>query len=268
MSYLKNISWLKSILGLLAIIVGSISAQNIYAHGGGGDIALFTTAGQVDIGFAVLDDDDLEQIFFDPNDSVFQSILLPNTPNPIVPWEYSSPEPGFDANEGALPNSAVITINMLNLSYWDGTGGPAFSAAAGIAGGFAPNVHASSADGGFHSHPHFGVIDDGNPVVDGVYLGELSISVAGLTDSDSFFQVALLDSSVTTVEDAEAIGELVRTYLDDPINNPAPIYNTVDYTYYANAISYVESQIPEPTTLAMTSLGILALLARRPRRQG
>ena len=34
---------------------------------------------------------------------VFLSVLLPVAPNPAVPWDFGSPEPGFDADEGELP---------------------------------------------------------------------------------------------------------------------------------------------------------------------
>ena len=147
-----------SALSCLLILAGSNTPT--HGHGAGGDIALFSTNGQVDVGFAILDDDDITQEFFDPDENVFSLVLLPVAqPNPIVPWDFGSSEPGFDANEGELPPEADISYNLLDLWYWDGAdpNHVNFTSALGIQGGTAPRPEKSFASGGFHSHPLFGV---------------------------------------------------------------------------------------------------------------
>ncbi len=252
-----------------------MTPQVVWGHGGGGDIALFSTNGQADVGFAILDDDDEEQLVFNPHESVFLSVLLPQAPNPLVPWSFGSPEPGFDANEGALPASAEITINIVELLYWDGTGPVAFAPATGLNGGVAPQPMQSFPSGGFHSHPLFGVADPGGTPANGVYVGKLTVSVAGLTDSDPYYMVSLIADAVTSIADdnerieaAEAIGELVRNYAADPLGSALPIYDGVDYTYYANAVAHVRNiaAVPEPASLALLGGIVTAAVVVRRRR--
>ena len=260
--------------GLAVAFLVANGATDVLAHGAGGDIALFTTADgqQVDVGFAELDDDDIHQIFFDPNDSVFNAILLPRTPSalPPIPYAIGSPEPGFDANENALPPLATINFNTLDLSYWNGSGAVSFGPVAGVSGGYAPQPSTSSADGGHHSHPVFGLL--GASVPGGVYLAEMSVSVAGLADSDRYYLVALVDSHLYTgdadmdAENAEAVGEMVRSYLDDPSGAPQPVFNGKNYTFYADAIGYAEGLvIPEPSAAALAAAALAGLLATRYR---
>ena len=151
-------------------MVGALAARRANGHGGGGDIALFATGGQADVGFAILDEDDDVQVFFDPDEDVFLSVLLPIASNPVVPWDFGSPEPGFDADENALPGEADITYNLLNLWYWNGEGDVDFAPAVGVAGGVAPNTQETFANGGFHSHPFFGVDSSAGLAANGVYV--------------------------------------------------------------------------------------------------
>ena len=257
------------------LLLLTTSADHVWAHGGGGDIALFSTAGQVDIGFAILDENDEEQVFFDPNECVFLSVLLPQNPTQFIPWEFGSPEPGFDADEGTLPSTAAITVNLLELTYWDGAGAVNLTPGpAGVSAGVAPQPMQSFPDGGFHSHPLFGVVDPVGTPPNGVYVGKQTISIAGLTDSDPYYMVSLLSDQVTSIVDqeeqvlaAETIGELVRLYIEDPINNPAPVYEGVDYTFYADAVSHVRAQcIPEPSSVALAAISVIGVVALRRRR--
>ena len=78
-------------------------------------------------------------------------------------------KPGYDANEGALPGLAEIFWNLQELSYWDGSGAPAFVPATDVEGGYAPQPVITHGDGGFHSHEHFGLSDltaDGQPIAE------------------------------------------------------------------------------------------------------
>lgn len=241
-------------------------------HGGGGDIAVYETNGKVDVGFAILDENDIEQVSFDPNDRVFQAVLTTVTP-PFASWmDYSSSEPGYDANEGDLPENAEIRWNLINISHWDGSGTPDFAPIASIEAGYAPNPWTDPTDsqGGFHAHSNFGLGDmgAGSTLPDGVYLAELTLSVDTLDDSDPFYLVALVDESINNQVDddaiiaaAEEVGQLVRDYLDDP-SGGAPMFAGKDFSFYADAIRYAESQVvPEPATawLLLGAMGIYVL---------
>ena len=253
----------QSFLILAAVAVGS---GELFAHGGGGDIAVFSDGSQVAVGFAVLDGDDDIQLEFDPNDKVFHAILLPQPAIPGLP-DVGSSEPGYDGNENELPPNAPLTVNVQSLMYWNGAGPVSFSPAGGVSPSYTPNTANVLPDGGFHAHLIFGLTDttvDALPLPDGVYLAELTASVQGMTESDPYYLVTLVDqlvtSSSTPEDDAEAIGELVRAYMEDPLGAPAPIYGGKDFTFYANAIGSVEA-IPEPMSLLLAALGAIGLVA-------
>ncbi len=264
---------LKAICGFVCITFLSSYALG---HGGGGDIAIFETDGQVDVGFAVLDDDDITQIDFDPNDNVFQAVFTPLPVSPLAyPWEIGADEPGFDANEGALPDDAEITFNVESIRYWDGEGAVNFSPVSSVEGGYFPQAYNAESDGGFHEHPFFGfsdLTDDDEPIADGIYLTELTVSVEGLRKSNSFYLVGLIDEEVNSIyetegllaatEAAAALGEATQAYMDDP-SVGAPMLGDVNFAYYAEAIQYAEA-IPEPTAAA-TLAAMLVLAAWRRR---
>lgn len=238
-------------------------------HGGGGDIAVFETNGKVDVGFAILDDNDIEQIAFDPNDRVFQAVLTTVTP-PFAPWmDYSSSEPGYDANEGDLPGDVEFQWNLLSVTHWDGVGSPSFAPVPSIQAGYSPNPWTEPTDsqGGFHAHSNFGLGDSsaGSTLPDGVYLAELTLSVETLQDSDPFYLVALVDQLVNSQADddaivaaAEELGQLTRDYLDNPAAGE-PEFGGKNFKFYADAIQHAESLVvPEPSTawLALVCLGV------------
>ena len=243
-------------------------------HGGGGDIAVFETDGKVDVGFAVLDENDIEQISFDPKDSVFQAILTSVTP-PFAPWmDYSSSEPGYDANEGDLPDDSEFGWNVLSLSYWDGTGEPNFSPTTGIEAGYTPNPWGEPTDseGGLHAHSNFGLGDmaDGSSLPNGVYLAELTFSVETLDDSDPFYLVTLIDEVIDAQGDGQAIiaaaedlGQATRDYLDDPANGE-PMLGGKNFAFYADAIRHVEaSVVPEPASILLCLVAAAGLMFLR-----
>ena len=267
---IKPMKKLSIAMGLASLITFG-AAPAVFAHGSGGDIAVFTTAGQADVGYALLDDDDIHQIAFDPNDSVFQAVLVPlvGAP-PFIPYDLASTEPGYDANEGALPAVAEIRWNLQELQYWNGVGAPSFATAVGVSGGYAPQPVLTTVDGGFHSHQHFGLEDltaDAQPIADGVYLAKFTVSVSGLTDSEPFYMVSLVESTVNSAADpiamAEEIGEAVIGFMADP-SSGAPVVAGKDYSFYASAIQHAESlTVPEPTTLALVAMLAACVPARR-----
>lgn len=256
---------------LCAFVCMSLIAPLAYGHGGGGDIAVFETNNQVDVGFAVLDDNDINQISFDPNDSVFQAILTESqaTSGPFAGLMLSS-EPGYDANEGDLPGNANVTWNVLSLTYWDGSGTPTFTPAVGVDARYIPGTWnvPTGPQGGFHAHTDFALeetISGGRQ--DGVYVAELSISVDTLADSDSFFLVTLIDSDINATADpvttAENLGAAVRQYLEDP-SGGEPMLGLRSFAFYADAIAAIEaSVVPEPTAASLLMAGLLALGYRR-----
>lgn len=243
---------------LLVVLV--LVSSSAFGHGGGGDIALFATNGQVDVGFAILDDNDINQVFFDGNDRVFSSVLVPQV---LFGFSMGSTEPGFDADEGTLPQSASLTVATKSVRYWDGTGDVVFAAATDVSGRFEPSTMQTDSEGGFHAHPLFGL---GGSVADGVYLTEFTVGAEGLETSESFFLVALVDDTIKSHADPETageeLGELVRDYQSDL--SQTPMYANKDFSFFGDAVLRVESQIaPEPASYSLAVLSVLVLAGLR-----
>ena len=261
----------------IAVAISNTSSVAL-AHGAGGDIGLWsiTVPGgeKIDVGFAELDDDDINHIFVDKEDHVFNHILLPRTPTaiPPIPWTYGTSEPGLDADEGELAPVQPLTMNVQQMKYWNGAGAVNFGALpAGLSGGWAPQPTLTFADGGHHSHMVFGITGGGTP--DGVYLTEVTTHINTMIDSDPFLMVSLVDQLLYTgnndqnADNAEALGELVRAYLADPVNNPEPVFLGKNYKFYADAIAYAESvAVPEPGAITLTAIALLGMAVRRRHR--
>ncbi|MEM8679960.1 MAG: PEP-CTERM sorting domain-containing protein [Planctomycetota bacterium] len=257
---------------IAATVLATVASTQLFAHGGGGDIALYDDNGKIGIGFAELDDDDINQVFFDPNDIVHQSILLPQPPIPTIPFDFGSSEPGFDADEFSLTPNSAVTVNPLSLSYWDGIGAVDFQPSVDTSADYSPStIMSTDGDGGFHAHPVMGLSSTAGTVADGVYVAEFSVSVPGMTDSDPFYLVAMVDELINNSSDpegsAEMLGELIRNYQADPLNAPAPMYEGKDFTFYAEAVAVVEAQVPEPGFMGLSTLATLGLLGARLRRR-
>ncbi len=186
----------------VAFVVANSSTIAL-AHGAGGDIGLWsiTVPGgeKIDVGFAELDDDDINHVFFDRDDEVFNNILLPRTPTivPPIPWTLGTQEPGLDANEGELAPVQPLTLNVQEILYWDGSGALNFGALpAGVTGGYAPQPSLTFASGGHHSHPVFGITGGGTP--NGVYLSTVTVHINTMIDSDPYLKVSLVDQALYT----------------------------------------------------------------------
>lgn len=269
-----------SLTAAYAVLLSSF-ATTAFGHGGGGDIAVYSTNGQADIGFATLDEFDISQTSFDGTDRVFQAILTPLT-ELAGDWDLGADEPGFDANEGQLPIDAVISWNVVSIKHWDGQGAVDFTPTTDVVGGYDPAVEFADENGGFHAHPFFGLndnTDDGLPIANGVYLTEMTISVTGLLDSDPFYLLALVDDAISSlavtdssgevvnmddaIAAAESLGEQTRDYLAGTSTSP-PMLGNDSYAFYADAIAFVEAQaIPEPGAAALALLSLVGLASRR-----
>lgn len=252
-------------------------AKLTYGHGGGGDVAVFNNNGRADVGFAIPNDTDTARLFFDPHDKVFQSILIPAPPIPGAPVVGAS-EPGYDSRPvsqvgpgelGDLPPGEFVSYNVLDLFFWNGGG---LVPAAGVRASM-PNVSLEvHDDGSFHNHPLYGLHDltaDGQPIPDGAYVGKLSVSVTSLGESTPFYLVSLVDSQLNADADpqgaAEALGQAVRDYMDDPATYPAPTYGGRSFVFYAEAIQFTEAlaAVPEPGAASLAALAALAVWRRR-----
>ncbi|MAT71897.1 MAG: hypothetical protein CMJ58_20530 [Planctomycetaceae bacterium] len=257
-----------------SLVVIDALAPACHAHGGGGDVAVFENNGKVDIGFAIPNDDDTQRLFFDPTDKVFQTILIPAPPIPGAP-DVGSTEPGYDSlatskllpgQLGDLPPGESVSYNVLDTWFWDGA---ALVPASGVEAGMPDVSLPISADGSFHNHPLYGLhdlTDDGNPIPDGVYVGKLSVSVTGLGESPPLYMVSLVDNALLADADpqgaAEALGEAVRNYMDDPTGNPVPMYGGRSFAFYAEATRFTEAlaAVPEPTTALLALAGLIGLV--------
>jgi hypothetical protein len=278
MSRNHSVSLVVRVAAAIAVSVVVVNTSSIaLAHGAGGDIGLWsitTPLGEkVDVGFAELDEDDIHHIFFDRRDEVFNNILLPRTPTiaPPIPWTLGTQEPGLDANEGELAPTKPLYMVVQEMTYWDGTGAVSFGALpTGVNGGYALQPSLTSSDGGHHSHPVFGIRGGGTP--DGVYLTKAIVHIDTMIDSDPYYKVSLVDQALYTgnnaenAENAEALGELVRAYLADPVNNPEPVFGGKNYTYYANAIAYAETlPVPEPGAVVLLAIALMGAFSIRRR---
>jgi hypothetical protein len=240
------------------------TTEHVLAHGGGGDIAVFASHGAVDVGFVQLDENDEFRLFFDPKVSVFSSILVPQPPIPGFP-AVGSIEPGYDAAAGDLPPEIELNIQLSTLTSWNGIEPLSFSTPAGVAAGYPVDPVMVSGTGGFHAHLLLGLTDltdDGLLIPDGVYVGEFTMSGTGLADSYPYYMVALVDQLILENEDpeqaAEALGEMVRAYLADPVTNPEPVFDGKNFAFYADAIKHVEAHtVPEPQSLVLAALAFV-----------
>lgn len=264
---------------LVCLSLFCTTSHQAWGHGAGGDIALFSTGNQVDVGFAILDPNDDIQVFFDPDEDVFLNVLLPLPPgNPFVPWEFGSDEPGFDADPNELTPNGEISFNMLELWYWDPNSSASVSlspAGPDLSSGVAPQGESAFSNGGFHDHPFYGVASSSGTPANGIYVGKLTVSVQDLEDSDPYYMVSVITDEITQLSDpndqitaAEEIGEMVRLYAEDPNSNPVPFYGGTDFTFFADAVNHVRAlaAIPEPSTTTILVALLLSTGGLRIRR--
>ena len=261
-----------------------LPASSLHAHS---DILLVDVGGQVTIGAA--EDIGGPEESFDLDTELFEMIFVPGF-QPPTPADYESSEPGFfglhavsDAADlgslgaSALPGSASVSANSpsftfdgqsASLFYWDATGAVNFTPApVGTTFNFDPaaGFATTGANGDMDEHPIYQLEKAGAGVPDdGVYLISPTVDVAGLTTSDNFYMVMLVDSLIGSVNDAEddleaiehALEEMEEGLADDAIVDLGG-GNIKDFAFFEEAVEYVEETIvPEPSTMALALLGV------------
>ena len=272
---------------LLAFFFPTAATSLLYAHS---DILLVDVGGQVTIGAA--EDIDGAEESFDTETKLFETILVPGFVPP-TPADYETGEPGFFAlhaatdaadlaslGANALPSSSSVSANSpsfdfdgdnASLFYWDATGAVDFSPApVGTTFSFDPTVAfaTTGANGEMDDHPIFQLEKAGAGVPDdGVYLISPTVDVAGLSTSDNFYIVMLVDSLIGSVNDAEDDLEAIEHALEEIEKGLATDAvvdlgggNIKDFAFFEEAVEFVEeaTTIPEPSTFV---LGLSALLA-------
>jgi hypothetical protein len=254
--------------------------NSAFAHS---DVFLAAMGSQVAVGGA----NELGTIdeHFDLTTRVFEGVMVSGFP-PFDPADYGRDEPGFDAlasgstafpaGATALPADSAVTINTLpfaigtlvdSLFFWDGSGSvdfqPISTAQPGVAMTLDPNpIGTTSANGELHEHPVFAIDDGGASLpADGVYLIAPAASLPGLTDSQRFYMVWLVDGLLSDEEPAEG--------LEEALEQGETVYLGKDFAFFEEAVEYVQTQIvPEPASGALGLFAFTAILAalRPPRR--
>ena len=251
------------------------------------DVFVTNVAGTATIGGA----NDLGTVdeHFDLTTHVFEGVMIPDFP-PFDPADYGRDEPGFHAEPAsslafpvgasALPGSAAVTVNLPSftvagntdtLFYWDGSGAADFQpispAQPGVSLVFDPNpIGSTGAGGGLETHPVFELDNGGAGVpADGVYLIGPTVSVAGLTDSQPFYMVWLVDALLVDEDAAEE--------LEEALEMGQFVVHGKDFEFFEIAVDYVHenlANVPEPSTAllsAMAMVGLLGLNAGRRENQ-
>lgn len=271
---------------LMSVVVALVGSRCAFAHS---DVFLTNVGGQVTVGGA--NDLDSANPFYELTTHVFEGVMVTGYP-PLGSNDYGRGEPGFFAladgsadlpsGAAALAPNADVTINLpaftINgnsdtLFHWDGLGAVDFQPVAtssqpSVILSLDPNpIDSTASDGFLHAHPAYELDNGGTGVpADGVYLAAPTTSVAGMTDSEPFYLVWLVDHSLVdddTAEGLEGILESGGTYYPDVDK---------DFGFYVDAVDYVRTtfQVPEPTSrlLGVLALSGLSLLVSRQRNSG
>jgi len=261
-----------------------IPTSTIHAHS---DILLADVGGKVTVGSA--EDIGGAEEAFDLDSKLFEIILVPGF-QPPTPADYESGEPGFFGLHGvsdaadlatlgasALPGSASVTANnpsftfdgqSASLFYWNTTGAVNFTPApAGTTFAFDPaaGFATTGPNGEMDEHPIYQLEKAGAGLPDdGVYLISPTVDVAGLTGSDNFYMVMLVDSLIGSVNDAEDDLEAIEHALEELEEGTASDAlvdlgggNIKDFAFFEEAVEFVEATtVPEPSTMALALLAI------------
>jgi hypothetical protein len=180
---------------------------------------------------------------------------------------------------GALSPAAAVSLDLLPffvgdnldvLFYWNGMDAVDFQPIAivqpMVTMSIDPNPLGSTGpSGGLDLHPSFKLDNGGaGAPADGMYLVAPTARVAGLTASDRFFMLWLVDSLL--------VDEAAAEELEEALEAGQTVVHGKDFAFFENAVGFVrQSLVPEPSTilLSMTAAsGLLAATTRSRRLHG
>jgi hypothetical protein len=241
----------RSVLVLIFCLILTLASASA-AHAQHGDVWLSTDVPNDKIALGVVDE---AGATFTPGVRALEVILTPDT-LPFSPFDYSAEDPGFRSAPGELPPSQPVSLTLLSLSKWNGSGldpvaGSDFSF--DLSGGFS-----TEANGVLHQHPLYGLT---GVVADGVYVASFNVATAGLAPSEPYYFVMLKDDLVANETDAEALTELLE---DFESGGPAPVFGGKDFTFFADAYAFVA--VPEPSGVLLAGVAAVGLIIGRRRR--
>lgn len=192
---------------------------------------------------------------FDLDTRVFEGVMIAGFP-PFSPADYGRDEPGFNALPAAdpalpagavaLPPSAAVSLNLLpftvgssthSLFYWNGSGAvnfqPTTTVQPAITLSVDPNPLGNTGlSGGLDLHPSFKLDNGGAGIpADGVYLISPTATVSGLTDSDRFYMLWLVDSLMV---DEEAADEF-----EESLEIGQTVVHGKDFAFFEQAVEFV-----------------------------
>jgi hypothetical protein len=222
---------------------------------------------------------------YDLTTHVFEGIMVSSFP-PFNPKDYGGDHPcffalssgitGMPVGATALPGTADVSLDFTSLTvngnadtlyYWDGSGAVDFQPVSTTQPDVSLTVDpepmdTTSESGGLHVHPAYGLDDGGTGVpADGVYLTSPTVSVDGLTDSEPFYMLWLVDSLILDEDAAEEVEESLEAGQTFVLGE--------DFGFFEQAVEYVQQNlaVPEPSSALLSLLAAAGTFGFFFRRQ-
>ena len=254
----------------------SLIGSRAYGHS---DVFISNVSGTVAIGGA----NELGTVdeSFDLTTRVFEGVMISNF-SPIGPADYGRDEPGFHAlfagsasfpaGASALPAGTAVSVGLPEFRvessiasgfFWDGTGevtfAPLSTAQPEVELTIDPSPIGNIGNSGAADlHPAF-KLDKSGPGVpaDGVYLIAPAVLVAGLSGSQQFYMLFLVDTLLGDEETAEE--------LEDALEIGQTVLHGKDFAFFEEAVDFVQQlAVPEPSAHLMAAIPFgVARIGRR-----